>query len=78
MVAGGYWKPGKDADACLALLEVGVTDLFYKLENGYINYAHGKAGKRAYDINIPHHDFAMTRSLWRDVVRPYHQLRAGK
>lgn len=78
LIAGGYWKAGKDADECLALLEVGVTDLFYKLENGYINYSHGKASKRVYDINTPHHDFALTRSLWQDVVRPYHQAKAKR
>lgn len=78
LVAGGYWKPGKKADACLALMQVGITDLFYKLEQGYINYSKGKASKKAFTIKAPYHDFALMRSLWQDVVKPYHDARAAK
>jgi hypothetical protein len=72
LLAGGHWKPGPAAEKCLALMQVGITDLFYKLQHGYIDYSKGKGTSKAFDINTPHWDFALTRSLWQDVVRPYH------
>lgn len=72
LVVGGYWKGGQKADKCLALMRVGIADLFYKLEKGYIGYSKGKASKRAFGINTPGWDFPLTRSLWQDVVGPYH------
>jgi len=78
LIVGGYWRKGPKADQCLALMRVGIKDLFYKLENGYISYSKGKAAKRAFDIKTRGWDFTLTRSLWRDVVKPYHDARARK
>ncbi|MBN2582018.1 MAG: lyase [Planctomycetes bacterium] len=78
LIAGGYWKKGATADECLALLKVGITDLFYKLENGYISYSKGHAGTKPFSLETPGHDFELTRSLWQDVVKPYHVAQAGK
>lgn len=72
LIAGGYWKPGKEADEIVSRLEVGIPDLYYKLENGYIDYSKGKASKAAFDINKPGWDFATPQSLWADVVQPFH------
>jgi len=72
LIVSGHWKPGPQADECLALMDVGITDLFYKLARGYINYSKGRASRRASGLNAPYHDYALTRSLWYDVVRPYH------
>jgi hypothetical protein len=72
LIAGGYWDSGERGQKCLKLLEVGIEDLFYKLEKGYISYSKGKGSKKAFTIKNPHWDFALTRSLWYDVVQPYH------
>jgi hypothetical protein len=72
LVAGGYWVPGKEADEIVSRLEVGIPDLYYKLENGYIDYSKGKASKNAFDITAPGRDFAIPKSLWEDVILPFH------
>ena len=72
LIVGGYWQSGEEADECMELLPVGIEDLFYKLEHGYLNYSKGKGSKKVSDINRPHHDFALPRSLWNDVVKVYH------
>ncbi len=78
VLVGGYWRPGPKASECLARMDVGITDLFYKLERGYINYSKGRASSDVFDIRKPHWSFAVTRSLWRDVVKPYHLRTAGR
>jgi hypothetical protein len=72
LLIGRYWKPGPKADECLSRMNVGITDLFYKLENGYIDYSKGKASKTAFDKNAKGWNFAVNRSLWEDVIKPYH------
>ena len=72
LIVAGQWKPGPDADECIALIDVGTTDLFYKLDNGYLNYSHARGSKKPTTIADPRHDYRITRSLWFDVVRPYH------
>ena len=62
-----------EAAECLQLIDVGVTDLVYKLENGYINYAKGKGSSKAVTLDSPSHDYRIMLSLWRDVVQPYHR-----
>jgi hypothetical protein len=78
LIAGGQWKPGPVARECLALLNVGITDLFYKLEYGYISYSKGKGSSTPFTLQTPHWDFALTRSLWEDVVHPYHAAGAAR
>ena len=72
LVAGGRWQKGEKADKCLELMNVGITDLFYKLQNGYISYSKGKGSAETFDLSERGWDFALTRSLWQDVVKPYH------
>lgn len=78
LLAGGYWKPGPKADECLARLNVGITDLFYKLEHGYKDYSKGRGSTNVFDIKKPYWSFSITRSLWEDVVKPYHEAAAKK
>jgi len=72
LIAGGQWKDGKMADECLALLRVGVPDLFYKLEHGYLDYSNGKARTEPVTINDEWRDFHLTRALWEQAIEPYH------
>lgn len=67
LVAGGLWKPGKQADECLALLNVGIPDFWYRVEHGYRNYAKGHV-----QGNLEGSGFAFTRPLWEDVLKPWH------
>lgn len=69
MVAGGLWQPGNPADECLALLQVGIPDLWYKVERGYRNYSKGRANG-----SMSNHDFAFTRPLWDEVLKAYHGI----
>jgi hypothetical protein len=72
LLAGGYWKNGEQGDECLARMEVGITDLYYKLEHGYHDYSKGHAAARVFDLHRAW-DFEMAHSLWQDVVEPWHQ-----
>jgi len=78
VLAGGYWRPGPKADECLARLNVGIPDLFYKLEHGYKNYSKGRGSQSVFDINKPYWSFAVTRSLWEDVLKPFHDANRGR
>lgn len=74
VLIGGYWEQGPVADELLQRLDVGITDLVYKLEHGYRNYQHGKGNTTIYDINRADWNisFRTTIPLWTDVLRPYH------
>jgi len=72
MLATGYWEPGEKADACIARLKVGIPDLYYKLEHGYLSYSHGKPSKRPVTLDADGWDFRLMRALWTDVVEPFH------
>ncbi len=74
LLAGGGWKPGPQADECLRRMNVGITDLYYKLEHGYRDYSKGKPAGRI--TPVPKNDFA--KPLWEQVVKPYHDtLKVG-
>jgi hypothetical protein len=70
LLAGGLWKEGASGSACLSLLQVGIPDLWYKVEHGYRNYAKGHVQGTLSD-----HGFIFTRPLWESVVKPYHSLK---
>jgi len=72
LIAGGYWKNGPKADECLARMNVGITDLFYKLDHGYIDYSKGHASTKPFDIHQKFWNFEFTQSLYNDVVKPWH------
>ena len=75
LLADGAWQDGPMADECLALLRVGIPDLFFKLEKGYLNFANGKAGAEPLDIHQTGWDFNLTRALWEESVGPFHERR---
>jgi hypothetical protein len=72
LVASGYWRPGPLATESLALMRVGVPDLWYRLDRGYSNYA---KGARQGDLRgtSTSYGFDLTRPLWEDVLLPYHE-----
>jgi len=76
LLAGGYWQDNEMTRTCLSLMEVGITDLWYKLDHGYSNYAKGRkqGDLRSTSTN---HGFQFTRPLWEQVIQPYHCQPAG-
>ncbi|MFW6145807.1 MAG: lyase [Planctomycetota bacterium] len=77
LIVSGHWREGAMADECLALMRIGVADLFYKLDHGYISYANGKAAKPI-DIDAPWRDFKILRAVWDEAVAPAHGLTASR
>ena len=73
LVASGHWQAGSAtaADAA-AKLEVGNTDLWYKIDRGYVGYAKGASqGTFSAATDAAEFGFAYTRPLWESVLRPY-------
>jgi hypothetical protein len=72
LLAGGYWQDGALAKECLSRMEVGISDLWFKLDHGYSNYA---KGRKQGDLSSKstRHGVEFTRPLWEQIVRPYHQ-----
>jgi hypothetical protein len=73
---GGFWMPGPMADTILSRLDIGITDLEYKLQQGYRSYAKGHGSTRIFDINESAYSstFKTTLPLWFEVLKPYHGL----
>ncbi len=74
VIAGGYWRPGEKADEILRRMDVGITDLRYKLEHGYINYSRGRGSAEVFDVHREHWDwsFRTTLPLWEEGLEPLH------
>lgn len=74
IIVGGYWQPGGKADEILRLLDVGITDLRYKLERGYRNYSRGRGSASVSDINSAQHSWSyrIALPLWEQVVKASH------
>ena len=64
----------KDA---LELIKIGNEDLFFKLENGYINYSIGQV-RDTVSFTTPASDKACMRDIWNKVILPYHASRDFK
>lgn len=77
LVIGGYWPKGTAAAAnSAARLRIGNSDLWYKMEKGYLDYDKGN-NYGLKDINSePMQAFRYVRSLWEDVLSPYHAASA--
>ena len=75
LVAAGGWKKGAKADECLSRMNIGITDLFYKLDHGYLDYSKGHPETKPFTIDEPGWDFRLTSSLWQDVLKPYHEAK---
>lgn len=74
LIIGGYWPKGTStANAALARIRIGITDLWYKIAQGYHNYSGGKA-RGTMDLASMNsgRGFTYVRSLWEDVLLPYH------
>jgi len=76
VLTGGYWKSGEESDEILSLMDVGITDLEYKLRHGYRNYAKKKGHAFVYDIDNRDFkpSFETTLPLWFEVLKPYHGI----
>jgi hypothetical protein len=79
LIVAGFWPKGSAiANTAVARMNVGNTDLWYKAEKGYIGYAKGKAQATVdYPSYGASRGFVYNRSLWDDVLRPYHELPGG-
>ena len=74
LVMGGYWQEDHAAaTTAISRLKVGITDLWYKLERGYLNYAKG-TGAGETSLTSSDRGYAYTKSLWSDVLKPFHSL----
>lgn len=73
-LVGGYWPSSPEADTLVDRLDVGITDLAYKLEHGYRDYSKGSGSTDVFDLRRPHWDvsFRTALPLWTEVFRPYH------
>jgi hypothetical protein len=73
MIASGLFDASSPvAQDAAARLEVGNTDLWYKLDKGYIGYAKGASqGTFSTSGDGSSFGFAYNRPVWEDVLRPY-------
>lgn len=73
LIIGGYWQKGSAiANAAAASMNIGNLDLWYKIEKGYIGYAKGVSqGTVGLEFSLQQ-GFPYVRSLWEDVLKPYH------
>jgi len=54
----------------VARMNVGATDLWYKLDHGYSNYQKGVAAGTL-DSTNPNKGYEFERPLWESVLKPY-------
>ena len=76
LVVGGYWPENNPrARQLLQRLDVGITDLAYKLEQGYLSYGKGKGSDQPFTINQSGWgpSFQTLLPFWSDVLKPYHE-----
>ena len=81
-LVAGQWQPGGTASNVVGRLRIGVPDLWYKLDRGYRDYSKGGPmwipdgadGERVFRSDNPNFAFSYSRSLWTDVIAPYHGL----
>jgi hypothetical protein len=69
MVIAGVWQSGANATAIASELKVGSQDLWFKLDNGYHDYAHAK-DDGVNTFTTAGYGFAYMRSAWEDVLLP--------
>ncbi len=74
LIIGGFWQKGSaPTESAVARMKVGNTDLWYKMGKGYYDWA--KASPQGMkDLASFNKDkgFTYVRSLWEDVLLPYH------
>lgn len=73
LIIGGYLQKGAAAtDNAAARLRIGNTDLWYKMEKGYYDYDKGSNYGFKNQYSAPMQAFPYVRSLWENVLYPYH------
>lgn len=79
VLQGGYWQAGSQADTIVGRLDIGITDMEYKLQQGYRGYAKGVGYPTPFTINEPHWSwsFQTTLPLWFETVAEYHGVGSG-
>ncbi|MEO5714434.1 MAG: Ig-like domain-containing protein [Luteolibacter sp.] len=78
LIIGGYWQSGGTiANNAVSRMKTGNTDLFYKLDHGYIDYASGSNRGLVGEEFRADHGVAYVSSLWYDVLLPYHDGATG-
>jgi hypothetical protein len=79
LIVSGLWPEGTSiADQAATLVTIGNTDLWYKADKGYIGYAKGKSqGLLDYSTHSTIRGFVYNRSLWDDVLKPFHNSPGG-
>jgi len=76
VLIGGYWQPGEKADEILRRMDIGITDLKYKIEHGYRNYSKAHGSTEISDFKNSQWKWSVrtTIPLWEKVLKPYHQI----
>ena len=77
LICSGHWVDNEESKALIALVDVGATDLHYKLKHGYKDYHKGKA-RRVVKLDDKGHDHKIVHAIWEDVLKPYHDQAASK
>lgn len=78
LIIGGYWQKGSTiANNAAARLNIGNTDLWYKIQKGYIGYSKGKSEGTQDAAFASTRGFGCLSSLWDDVLKPYHFSATG-
>ncbi|MDF3129997.1 hypothetical protein P0Y35_12385 [Kiritimatiellaeota bacterium B1221] len=75
VVMGGYWQKGPEADELISRMNVGITDLQYKLEKGYYSYSKGKGKTKPFTINEPKWTWAFNTLFpwWENQWTTFHR-----
>lgn len=77
LIVGGYWQKGStNAINAVKRMTIGNTDLWYKLAKSYIDYSSGLNRGVVGDAFARDHGFPYVRSIWEDVLKPYHESAA--
>ena len=79
LIIGGFWPKGTAiANTAAARMKIGNTDLWYKIEKGYYDYANGNSrGLIGSTYMNNNQGFPYVRALWEDVLLPYHNSLEG-
>jgi hypothetical protein len=74
LIIGGYWQKGSaEANTAFSRLTIGNTDLWYKIDKSYHSCSSTGKSQGIQGITFANErGFTYLRSLWEDVLKPYH------
>lgn len=73
LILGGYWqKDSAIAIDAVKRLKIGNSDLWYKITQGYIGYAHGASQGALGTTFYSQRGTAYVWPLWENVLKPFH------